>query len=144
MKIRHEICVGNNITTDDILTSLGHGPGFKLKADAPDDTVHGAVNISHCDPRTLDVDILQFRDGRREVATADNINAWFVEQGHKLVKIVGNQAYGNTIIDIKITDSDEPPNATHKTTFKRPAAIPTAKALAGKIDAAIVLNGLAV
>src|SRR3990167_3481123 len=146
MKIRHEICIYNKGNSakccDEILVALGHSPTFKLRADSPDDTVNGAVTIAHCDPRTLGEDVLQFSDGHREVATKDNIGAWFEEQGHKLVKIVGNQAFGNTIIDLKITDTDEAPDKIHKTTFKRPAVMPTEKECCGKIDAHIKKQGL--
>mgnify|MGYP001570629613 CR=1 FL=1 len=147
MKIRHEVCIDNKGNSrkcdEEILIALGHGPGFKLKADTPDDTVHGAVTIAHCDPRTLGEDVLQFRNGAHEVATAGNIGAWFEEQGHKLMKIVGNKAYGNTILDIKITDTDEAPNKLHKTTFKRAAVVlPTAKECCDKINAHLTLKGL--
>ena len=149
MKIRHEVCIDNKGDSakccDEILTALGHGPTFKYKADSPTDTVHGALTIAHCDPRILGEDVLQFRNGKRETATADNIGAWFDEQGHKLMKIVGNKAYGNTILDIKITDTDEAPDARHKTTFKRPASIlPTAKECQDKINAHLTLKGIAV
>lgn len=148
MKIRHEVCIDNKGDSakccDEILTTLGHSPTFKLRADTPDDTVHGAVTISHCDPRTLGDDEVQFRDGRREVATADNVGAWFEEQGHKLVKIVGNTAFGNTIIDLKITDTDEAPTKFHKTTFKRPAVMPTAAECCAKIDAHMKACGMAI
>ena len=148
MKIRHEICIDNKGDSakccDEILIALGHSPTFKYKADSPTDTVHGALTIAHCDPRTLGKDILQFKNGKREVATADNIGAWFEEQGHKLVKIVGNTAFGNTIIDIKITDTDEAPTKFHKTTFKRPAVLPTAKECCDKINAHLTLKGMAV
>ena len=148
MKIRHEVCIDNKCDAEkccaELLTALGHSPTFKLMADSDSDTVHGAVSIAHCDPRTLGEDELMFKDGRREVATADNIGAWFTEQGHKLVKIVGNKAYGDTIIDLKITDTDEAPNAHHKTTFKRPAVMPTHKGCCDKIDAHMTLCGMAV
>ena len=32
------------------LAALLHGPAFKLKADTPDDTVHGSVTIAHNAP----------------------------------------------------------------------------------------------
>ena len=150
MKIRHEVCIDNRNTdpkamSDDLLMALGHCPTFKFKADSPTDTVHGALTIAHCDPRTLGEDVLQFRNGKCEVATADNIGAWFEEQGHKLMKIVGNKAYGNTILDIKITDTDEAPDARHKTTYKRAAPIlPTAKECQDKINAHLSLKGMAV
>lgn len=148
MKIRHEVCIDNKGDSakccDEILTALGHGPAFKLKADTPDDTVHGAVTITHCDPRSLGEDEIQFKDGRREIASKDNIGAWFEEQGHKLVKIVGNTAFGNTIIDLKITDTDEAPTKFRKTTFKRPTMMPSAQECCDKIDAYIMEAKLAV
>ena len=154
MKIRHEICIDNKGDTDkccnEILVALGHGPGFKLKADTPDDTVHGALTIAHCDPRTLATpgvdsgDVILFADGSIDVATPENIGKWFEEQGHKLLKIVGDKAYGNTIIDIKITDTDEAPNKFHKTTYKRAAVLPTAKDCCDKINAHLTLKGMAV
>jgi len=33
--------------SDRLLTALGHGVGFKLKADTPNDIVHGSVTIAH-------------------------------------------------------------------------------------------------
>mgnify|MGYP001559233182 FL=1 len=41
-----------------VVAALGHGPGFKLKADTPDDTVHGSVTIQWCDPMPCAVTIL--------------------------------------------------------------------------------------
>jgi hypothetical protein len=47
-------CVGMGLTpaqcSDNILAKLGHGPAFRLKADAPGDTVHGALMIRHSLP----------------------------------------------------------------------------------------------
>ena len=138
MKIQHEVCIKTGLSSaavcQEILTALRSCPEFKLRADTPHDMVHGAVTIAHCDPRALGEDVLAFKDGRKEVATAENINAWFMEQGHKLVEIVGNQAFGNTIIDLKITDTDEAPTKFRKTTFKRPAVMPTEKDCCDKIN----------
>lgn len=146
MKITHEICITNGANSaeccDAVLIALGHSSTFKLKADLPTDTVHGAVTIIHCDPCTLGEDILKFQNGQREVATADNVGLWFVEIGHKLVKIVGNKAFCNTIIEIKITDTDEAPNTSHKTTYKRPAVIPTEEECRSKIDAYLLSCGM--
>lgn len=146
MKITHEICITNGANSaeccDAVLTALGHSSTFKLKADLPTDTVHGAVTIIHCDPCTLGEDILKFQNGQREVATANNVGLWFSEIGHKLMKIVGNKAFCNTIIEIKITDTDELPNASHKTTYKRPAVMPTEEECRSKIDAHMLLCGM--
>jgi hypothetical protein len=146
MKIQHEICITNGVNSveccDAVLTALGHSPTFKLKADSPTDTVHGAVTIIHCDPCILGADILRFQNGQSQVATADNVGLWFEELGHKLVKIVGNKAFCNTLIEIKITDTDEAPNASHKTTYKRPDVMPTQEECRSKIDAHMLLAGI--
>ena len=149
MKIRHEVCIDNKgnskAVLDEVLVALCHGPGFKYRADSPTDTVHGAVTICNCDPRTFGKDVLQFKDGKREVATAENIDKWFDEQGHKLMKIVGTIAYGNTIVDIKITDTDEAPNKSHLTTYKRVAPVlPTAKECCDKINSHLSKMGMTV
>lgn len=39
--------------SDRLLARLGHGPAFRLKADAPTDTVHGSVSIRHTQPPGL-------------------------------------------------------------------------------------------
>ena len=146
MKIQHEICITNGANSAEccnaVLTALGHSPTFKLKADSPTDTVHGAVTIIHCDPCTLGADTLRFQNGQSQVATADNVGLWFEELGHKLVKIVGNKAFCNTLIEIKITDTDEAPNASHKTTYKRPDVMPTQEECRSKIDAHMLLAGI--
>lgn len=36
--------------SDAIIVALEHGPDFKLRADKPDDTVHGSVTINHNSP----------------------------------------------------------------------------------------------
>lgn len=48
-------CVGktSEACSDDVLTALGHGAAFTLKAEVPTDTVHGSVTILHCDPPEL-------------------------------------------------------------------------------------------
>jgi len=146
MKITHEICITNGANSTEccnaVLTALGHSPTFKLKSDSHTDTVHGAVTITHCDPCTLGEDTLRFQNGKREIATADNVGLWFEELGHKLVKIVGNKAFCNTLIEIKITDTDEAPNASHKTTYKRPDVMPTQEECRSKIDAHMLLCGI--
>ena len=47
-------CVGMGLTpvqcSDQILTKLGHGPTFKLKADNENDIVHGAIMVAHLLP----------------------------------------------------------------------------------------------
>ena len=146
MKITHEICITNGANSaeccDAVLIALGHSSTFKLKADSLTDTVHGAVTIIHCDPCTLGEDTLRFQNGKREIATADNVGLWFEEIGHKLVKIVGNKAFCNTIIEIKITDTDEAPNTNHKTTYKRPDVMPTQEECRSKIDTHMLLCGM--
>ena len=52
MHITHEKVIDCSAITlvecsDLCLTALEHGPDFKLKADAPDDTLHGFVSIVH-------------------------------------------------------------------------------------------------
>lgn len=145
MKIRHEVCIDNKGDTkavlEDVLVALGHGPSFKYRADSPTDTVHGAVTIHNCDPRTIGESIL-WHDNVVRVLTVDNVAAYFTGQGHKLVKVIGGKAYGNTIIDIKITDTDEAPTPGHKTTYKRAAPIlPTAKECCDKLDACFINTG---
>lgn len=57
-------CVGRGLTpaqcSDELLAKLGHGPAFRLKADTPTDTVHGAVMIRHAippDPHLIRVEL---------------------------------------------------------------------------------------
>lgn len=135
MKIRHEVCLDHDRTQTkdrcaEILAACGHGPTLKMKAADATDTVHGSVSVAFCDTRTLGVDILEFRDGRREVATADNIAAWFQEQGHSLELIQGNKAYGNTIIDVEIYEADEGRK-------RKPATMPAIATIKSSINAAM-------
>ena len=44
--------------TEVVLAALGHGPGLKLKADTPTETVHGAVTIQWCAPMPCVVTIM--------------------------------------------------------------------------------------
>lgn len=88
--------------SDQCLVALGHGPGFKLRADTPDDVVHGAVTIAHNfppEPHEISVDVYEQDDlpntrlvhgrleGRRSTlkrpavmptarAIRDRLNAW--------------------------------------------------------------------
>lgn len=39
--------------SDRCVAALGHGIGFKLRADEPDDEVHGLVTIAHTEPPAL-------------------------------------------------------------------------------------------
>lgn len=119
---------------EQVLLALGHGPDFKLKADTDTDTVHGAVTVEQCNVVSLGVDTLEFFDRHRELASALNVGPWFNEQGIKQVKIIGNKAIGATTIVLKVTDTDEMPNANHKTTFKRPAVMPTDQEVQDKIN----------
>ena len=148
MKIRHEVCFdrksskeknAENVTA--ILTGLGHGPGFCLCTVAGE--AHGAVTATFCDTRTFGEKI-QWHDGKVREITTDNVAAYFAGQRHKLVKIVGNKAFGNTLIDIEIFETDEAPNDDHTEYRKRPAIMPTAKECCDKINAHLTLNGLAV
>ena len=50
-----------------------------------------------------------FSDGHTEIITADNIEEYFNDQGHELSHIVGNQAFGKTIIDVEVYEADCPP-----------------------------------
>ena len=48
--------------SDMVLDALGHGPTFKLKADTPDDTVHGSVTIAHNlppEPHKISVEVYE-------------------------------------------------------------------------------------
>ena len=154
MKITHEICVDHDgsvpgasaALTEKVLLALGHGPGCKFKADHPEDTIHGRIiSMAICDTRTLGKDILQFADGRYETASAENIDAWWQEQGHRLMKIEGDKALGNTIIHLQVTGEDEDamPNSVQdgklvpgrKTTLRRPEHFPTAEGLCSSLDA---------
>ena len=52
MIVRHELlldCADLSplACSDLVLTKLGHGPSFKLKAERPTDMVHGHVTITH-------------------------------------------------------------------------------------------------
>lgn len=57
MKVTHEIPYKHDgdmqKASDLVLVALGHGPDFKLRADTPNDTVHGAVTITHFDDRLV-------------------------------------------------------------------------------------------
>lgn len=140
MHVRHHICVDCDRAskfkvTDDVLVALGHGPDFKLRPDTPEDTVHGSVSVAFCFTRTLGVDILMFQDGHTEVASADNIDAWWQEQGHRLERVVGNKAYGNTMVDVELYDNDELPTPEHGTTIRRAVNWPTAAEIRRRLDA---------
>jgi len=99
---------------------------------------------------------LLFQDDHMEVATAGNVEDYWRGQGqnadgtplHRLEKIIGNKAYGNTIIDVEIYEEDVPaglekhpwmPDATvpstRKSTLKRPIHMPTAASIKSGIDA---------
>ena len=127
----------------EILTALGHGPSFKLEADKVDNVVHGSVSIAFCDTRILDEEIIKFSDGHEELITADNVARYFADQGHRLVSIVGNQAFGNTIIDVEVYEADEPAGfrfvagrrVGHERYFKCPDPMPTVASLRSRLDA---------
>lgn len=142
MKVVHEVCIDVNPLSDAVtltgalLTALGHGPDLKFRADNDDDVIHGRlIEMRICHTRELGVDVLQFADGHREVASAENIGAWLVEHGHKLVRIDGNKALGNTIVHVQVTEADEEPTAGRKTTLRRPAVMPTEQQIRDRIDA---------
>jgi len=206
MHIHHEVCLDCSTRkgkgeaarlSDIIVAACGHGPTCKLKADTPEDTVHGRVTIAFCDTVTLaeptavaasiadferraaamgrdpkekviandivrlaaaelGATLLVFQDEHLEVATAENVADYWRGQGvnadgtpvHRLEKIVGNKAYGNTVIDVGIYEEDVPaglkkhpwiPGAllpsTRKSTLKRPSVMPTADAIKSQIDA---------
>lgn len=148
MKILHEICLDRKSNTvqnaknvNDILAGLGHGPGFYLCPVANE--AHGSVSITFCDTRTFGEKI-KWGDGVVREITVDNVAAYFVGQGHKLVKIVGNLAFGNSLITIEVYETDEAPNDNHADFRKRPATIPTAKECCDRINAYLTLKGLAV
>lgn len=105
-----------------VLDVIGHDPvNCAFVAASREAVVHGAVEqILWCDSRILGVDKIGFRDGRVELASAENIGAWFEEQGHRLMKIEGFKAFGNTIVRLNIVEVDEPPTRERKTTLKRP------------------------
>jgi len=204
MHIRHEICLDCETKTrsqslelnDYVLDACGHGPTLRLKADTPEDTVHGSVTIAFCDTVTLaepaavaasiadfelralamgldpqeparakdiiklaaaelGATVLMFQDSHLEVATAENVDAYWRDQGknadgtplHRLEKIVGNKAYGNTVIDVEIYEEDVPVGlmkhpwmpgkmlpSPRRSTLKRPAVVPTAAHIKSKID----------
>ena len=133
MKITHELCLDHDSEKpgairermDEILAALGHGENFKLKADTPDDTVHGRIiECCFCDTRTIGESIM-WHDGVVRKITAENIAAYFEGQGHKLMKLDGDKAYGNTIVVVQVTEADEAPTLDRKTHLKRPDAMPT-------------------
>jgi len=141
MKITHNVCISAPIellecttVANSLMDALGHNEEMKLKANHPLDTVSGRVTIQWCEVRALGLDILEFRNGRREVATAENIGEWFYEQGRWLVMIDGNEAYGNTVVSVQYTENDEAPTATRKTTLKACFEIPNAADVKASID----------
>lgn len=57
MQVFHTLVIDCSMMTetecsDLCVEALGHGLGFRLKCDKPDDTVHGGVTILHCPPPT--------------------------------------------------------------------------------------------
>ena len=144
MHVKHNICLDcsperTGELSNSILTALGHGPALKLRADLPTDTVHGSVTMAFCDTRTLGVDELLFQDGHVEIATAQNIDAWWREQGHQLDHIVGNKAHGNTIVDVELYDAEVLPNSGHKSTLARAVNRPTVADIRTKLDSLSLL-----
>lgn len=144
MKTVIEICLDHDSSapgasadaTLRIAEALGHGPGFKLKADNQADIVNGRIiAVMFCDTRTLGEDALSFKDGRVELASADNVDNWFREQGHRLMKIKGDKAFGNTIVYVQITEEDEEPTRLRQTTLRRPEVIPDAASLCAALTA---------
>ena len=108
-----------------IVDALGHGPLLRLFADKRTDDVMGCIrSIAWCDTRLLGVDTLQFQDGHMELANAKNIDCWWREQGHRLMKIEGFKAMGNTIVVIDFYDNVETTSWKHKTTFVKAKSIP--------------------
>ena len=144
MKLTHEICIDHDSTvpgaTDErmqqVLTAIGHDPvNCSFVAERDDATVHGRVSVAWCDTRILGLDKIGFRDGRVEVATAENIGAWFKEQGHRLMKIEGSKAFGNTIVNLQITEEDEAPTRDRKTTLRRPVQSSALEVIAQRLVA---------
>jgi len=116
---------------------LGESPTFKLMADNEEDTVHGFISITFCDPRVLGVDELLFQDGTVEIASVDNIADYWAEQGHRLDHIDGNTAWGQSIIEVEIYNADSLPSPAHKTTLKRPDNMPTRAEIHRLLDAGL-------
>lgn len=142
MRVTHEICIAApadakacQALMDALLVALGHGPDIKFKAEHAEDTVSGRATVEWCEARALGADVLEFRDGHRETACAENIGAWFEEQGHRLMKIDGSTAYGNTIVHVQYTERDESPAPGRRTTLQRAIAMPTEAEVRERIDA---------
>ena len=109
-----------------ICDAIGHGPLLRIFAGKSTDDVMGCIrSIAWCDTRLLGVDTLQFKDRHMELSSKDNIDRWWREQGHRLMKIEGHKAFGNTIVVIDFYDKVEEPSWRHTTTFIRPRAAPT-------------------
>jgi hypothetical protein len=143
MKVLHEICLDHDSSDKEataalmqrVYAALGHGPEFRWYADSPKDTVHGRIiEMRICDTRLLGSDILEFRDGSQEVASADNIARWFEELGHRLVRIEGNKAFGNTLVHLQVTENAEAPNAFRKTTLARSTEAPSEEEIRRRLD----------
>ena len=146
MKIISEICIDHDSSIpgateamlQKVLDVIGHDPvNCSFIAATPDAIVHGRlIEILWCDSRILGLDKIGFADGRVELASAENIGAWFQEQGHRLVKIEGFKAFGNTIIQLQITEVDEPPiKDIRASTFQRPSKSVAADVIANRLNA---------
>lgn len=92
MKTIHEVCIERIGKSGDFHNQIQTAIGT--------DSVQA---ITHCDPRTFGENI-QWHDGAVREITKDNVAGYFAGQGHMLVKIVGNRAFGNTIIEVETDD----------------------------------------
>jgi hypothetical protein len=132
--------------SEQIHLALGHGDDLKLKADYAEDVVHGKVRIDFCDTRTFGEHVL-FRDAHMEEITERNIERYFQDQGHRLVSIVGDQAFGNTIVMVGIYEEEDAPRHllsgrpeggfyhVHDSHWKRPTPFPTEEDIHQRLDA---------
>lgn len=153
MEVIHELSFDHDTRrtaarSEEIHLALGHGPSFKLEANTVpngDDVVHGAVTITFCDTRTFG-EYIMFSDAHVEEITEHNIERYFNGQGHRLVSVLGNQAFGNTIVKVTVYEEDDPPRRllfprieggfypTHDTYWKRPWPMPTIEEIHRRLD----------
>ena len=145
MKLTHEICIDHDSSISgatsarlqQVLDVIGHDPvNCSFVAASQDGIVHGRIiEILWCDSRILGLDKIGFKDGHVELASAENINAWFNEQGHRLMKIEGFKAFGNTIIRLQITELDEDATLDRKSTLMRPSKSVAQDLIASRLSA---------
>lgn len=121
------VCSKDPITcSDELLTSLGNSPGFKLKADSPTDTVNGSVSVKFCNPILIDSEAkVAFRNGQIKEATLENIAAWLTEQGHRVERIDGNMVYCDSIIRVELYEKDRMSDGRGTVKIRKPLVRPS-------------------